>query len=283
MSSNDGLGMLGQGVDWWNEAVSEIGDLLFLTPENYMGGAFWSISNNIYIALQAVAIPLVAMFFLWGFLNTIQNTDEIRRPEFIVKPLVRLIIAQALVVSGINIILWIWSIGLQVLSSINSGLGGSGLTAAGNAFKVSIPESIVEEYKKINGMFSFIGNIGTHLIVFVVSFILLACSWLIKLTVYSRFMRMYIYICLAPIAMAGFASKDTDFMTKTFFRNFMNLALQNAGIYLAIVIYSAFIGNIQVAEGTSIMGYSLNLGFQCVILVVLIQSMDALINKITGL
>ncbi len=75
---------------------------------------------------------------------------------------------------------------------------------------------------------------------------------LIQVTVYLRFLELYIYCAMAPIPTSAMPSQEFSTMTKNFFKNFAASGLQASFIALMLVIYPALFLRIVNEFGTGI-------------------------------
>ena len=68
-----------------------------------------------------------------------------------------------------------------------------------------------------------------------ISLIITVLAFLMILTVYGRFFRLYLYAALSPVALASFAGEGTSQMGRAFLKSYMGVCLQGAVIVLASV------------------------------------------------
>lgn len=269
-------------IKFWNDVIGYVNNLLTTTPEEYMNGAFWGLVESIYSALQIVAIPIMVIMFIYGIISSVDRIEEIRRPEFILKVSIRLVLAHALVVYGLTIISWLFGTGVTILSVIQK---ASGAVLDSQGMKMSVPEEIhkIVDQKWLIDPRKYLDNI----ILFLAGLVVLFSGGFLIFAVIGRFFRIFMLICLSPISFAGMASRETQFMTGSFFKSILNLILQNSGIFLAIVIFSVFITNTDATMlfGTevSLVSYSAQVAFQGLTMVGVIKGIDGLISKATGL
>ena len=58
---------LEQALSTWNSKLSEIWELLSLSPEEFKGGGIWQIVVGINEAMQAVGLGLLILFFVINY------------------------------------------------------------------------------------------------------------------------------------------------------------------------------------------------------------------------
>ncbi|WP_430617407.1 hypothetical protein IGI86_002670 [Enterococcus sp. AZ188] len=78
------------------------------------------------------------------------------------------------------------------------------------------------------------------LLVFCIMFLAaLVIRVLVQVTIYIRFLELYIFCAMAPIPMGALPSNEFSAMSKGFFKNFAATGLQTCFIALVLVIYPA--------------------------------------------
>ena len=66
MSDNWVVQHLVNTLDTWNEKLTEVWQLLAMSPEDFKGGGIWRVILNINGSLQAIGLALLVLFFLSG-------------------------------------------------------------------------------------------------------------------------------------------------------------------------------------------------------------------------
>ena len=65
-------------------------------------------------------------------------------------------------------------------------------------------------------------------------------SFVMILSVYGRFFKMYMYTALAPVPLSAFAGEPTQNIGKSFLKSYASVCLEGAIIVLACIIFSVF-------------------------------------------
>ena len=68
-------------------------------------------------------------------------------------------------------------------------------------------------------------------------------SFIIILTVYGRFFRLYMYTAIAPIPLSTFAGQPTQSIGISFLKSYAAVCLEGAIIVLGCIIFSVFTAN----------------------------------------
>jgi len=66
-------------------------------------------------------------------------------------------------------------------------------------------------------------------------------SFVMILSVYGRFFKMYMYAALAPIPLSSFAGEPSQNVGKSFLKSYAAVCLEGAVIVLACIIFSVFV------------------------------------------
>ena len=118
------------------------------------------------------------------------------------------------------------------------------------------------------------------LLVWVLSFIMI-------LTVYGRFFKLYMYVAIAPVPLSSFAGEETSQVGKSFIKSFIAVCLEGAIIVLACIIYSKFATtmpsvNASASAISQVWSYIGEILFNMLVLVGTIKLSDQVVNKMMG-
>ena len=113
-------------------------------------------------------------------------------------------------------------------------------------------------------------------------------SFILILTVYGRFFKLYMYTAIAPIPLASFAGETTQNIGKSFLKSYIAVCLEGAIIVLACIIFSAFATSPPVidtgAEAVNMVWkYVGELIFNMLVLVGTIRLSDRIVREMMGL
>ncbi len=226
----------------WNEKQAEIWELISLTPQEFKGGHIWSLALTINDALQAIGYGLLVLFFAISICKSTINFRDFRRPEQGLRFFIRFVLAKTAVTYGIELMNTVFNICGGIVSSIASKMGN--MTSA-----VSLPEELETAINEVG----FLASIPLWLITIIGCLVIIVLSFVMILTVYSRFFKLYMYTSFAPIPLSSFAGETTSFMGKAFIKSYAGVCLEGAVIVLACIIFSAFVsdGDITLASPDS--------------------------------
>jgi len=263
----------------WNQKFGELWSLLTQSPENFKGGAIWAVMVNIHGTVKAVGLALLVLFFVVGVMKSMGSFAELKRPEVAVKVFIRFAIAKAAVTYGLELMMALLSIVQGLISTIMSASGiGNGTPPA------VLPVEIVEA---INGV-TFFESIPLWAVTLLGGLFIMVLSFVMIMSVYGRFFRIYLYTALAPVPLSTFAGEPSQSIGKSFIKSYCAVCLEGAVIVLACVIFSVFAStppavNPDFAAVTQVWSYVGELIFNMLILVGAVKMADRVVREMMGL
>lgn len=278
MSDNWVVQNLQRALETWNEKFAEIWTLLTQSPENFKGGAIWNVIVNIHGALQAIGYALLVLFFVVGVVKTCGSFAEVKKPEHALKLFFRFAIAKIVITHGLELLLKLVAIAQGVISNIMS---VSGIAADSSTL---LPQSIIDAIEDCG----FWESIPLWAVTLIGGLFITILSFIMIMSVYGRFFKIYMYAAIAPIPMATFAGEPTQNVGKTFIKSFCAVLLEGAIIVLACVIFSVFASSPPVVDGsasavTQVWTYVGELIFNMLVLTGSVKMADKIVREMMGL
>jgi hypothetical protein len=113
-------------------------------------------------------------------------------------------------------------------------------------------------------------------------------SFIMIMSVYGRFFKLYMYTAIAPIPLSTFAGEPTQNVGKSFLKSYCAVCLEGAVIVLACIIFSLFVSSPPVvasdaAPVTMVWAYIGELVFNMLVLVGTVKMSDRIIREMMGL
>lgn len=233
MSDNWVVQALQSAFEIWNDKLTEIWSLITTTPQEFRGGDIWNAIVGINEGLKAVGYGLLVLFFAMGIFQSAASFRDLQRPEYALRHFIRFIAAKVAVSSAMEIMTVVFSICGGIVQSVMSGMGG--MVAAG----VTVPQEMVDAIENVG----FLASIPLWLVAMLGNLFITVMSFILIMTVYGRFFRLYIFTALAPIPLATFAGEGTSFAGKQFIKSYIGVCMEGAVIVLACLIFSAFMSS----------------------------------------
>ena len=229
---------------------------------------------NIHGFLEAIGLALLVLFFVAGVVKTCGSFTELKKPEHAIKIFVRFAIAKGVVTYGLELMLALFIIAQGIINTImkSSGVGG--------ASKTTLPKTIIKAVEECG----FFESIPLWAITLIGSLFITIMSFIIILTVYGRFFKLYIYTAIAPVPLATFAGEPTQSIGISFLKSYAAVCLEGAIIVLACIIFSAFaasppVVNEDAAAATMVWSYVSELAFNMLVLVGAIKMSDRVVKE----
>ncbi len=262
----------------WNEKLAEIFQLLTQSPETFKGGGIWSVILDIHDAVQAIGLGLLVLFFVVGVMKSLGSFAELKRPEVAVKVFVRFACAKAAVTYGLQLMLALFSIVQGLVSRIMSAAGFAG------AQNTILPEGIKTAIENVG----FFESIPLWAVTLLGGLFITVLSFIMIMSVYGRFFKLYMYTAIAPVPLASFAGEPTQSMGKSFLKSYAAVCLEGAIVVLACIIFSLFASTPPVVDPsaaavTQVWSYVGELIFNMLVLVGAVKMADRLVREMLGL
>lgn len=278
MSDNWVVQNLQNALDTWNSKLGEIWQLVTQTPETFKGGSIWNVILNIHGAVQAIGLALLVLFFVVGVMKTCGSITEVKKPEHALKLFIRFSIAKIVVTYGLDLMLSLFKIVQGVISTIiqASGLGG--------ATSTTLPQEIITAVEKCG----FFESIPLWAVTLIGGLFITVLSFIMIMTVYGRFFKLYLYTAIAPIPLSTFAGEPTQSVGKSFIKSYCAVCLEGAIIVLSCIIFSLFASSPPVVDAnaaavTQVWKYIGELIFNMLVLVGTIKLSDRVVREMMGL
>ena len=278
MSDNWIVRNIENALEMWSEKLAEIWQLLTQSPETFKGGSIWTVMQSVHGALQAIGYALLVLFFVVGVVKTCGSFAEVKKPEHAVKLFVRFAIAKGVVTHGMELMLALLSIVQGIISSIMNAAG------FGTPQAVTMPQTMVGIIEDMG----FFESIPVWAVTLIGSLIVWVLSFIMILSVYGRFFKLYMYTAISPIPLASFAGEPSQNMGKSFLKSYAAVLLEGAIIVLGCIIFSVFASsppaiNTSEPAATVVWTYLGELIFNMLVLVGTVKMSDKVVREMLGL
>ena len=278
MSDNWVVQNLQNALDTWNSKLAEIWSLVTITPETFKGGAIWNVIKSIYNSMQGIGLGLLVLFFLVGMIKTCGSFDEVKRPEQVFKLFIRFVLAKIVVTYGMTLMLDVFKITQGITAKI---ISTANITFSS---KSTLPNSIITAIESCG----FFESIPLWAVTLIGGLVVTVLSFIMIMTVYGRFFKLYLYTALAPIPLSSFAGEPTSNIGKSFLKSYTAVCLEGAIIVLSCIIFSLFASSPPVVDSsaaavTQVWKYIGELIFNMLVLVGTIKISDRIVREIMRL
>ena len=269
---------LQNALNTWNEKLAEVWKLLIQSPKTFKGGSIWHVILNIHGGLQAIGLALLVLFFVVGVVKTCGSFTEVKKPEHALKLFVRFAIAKGVVTYGLELMLALFDIAQGVVSKIMK------MAGLGKVGKTILPKEMIKAIEDCG----FFESIPLWAVTLIGSLFITVLSFIIIMSVYGRFFKLYMYTAIAPIPLSTFAGEPTQQIGKSFLKSYAAVCLEGAIIVLACVIFSVFAAsppavNADAAPAAMVWSYVGELVFNMLVLVGAVKMADRIVREMMGL
>lgn len=278
MSDNWVVQNLQNALDTWNSKLAEIWQILTQSPENFKGGGIWQVIVQIHGALQAIGYALLVLFFVVGVVKTCGSFTEVKRPEYALKIFIRFAIAKGVVTYGLELMMALFNIIQGVISTIMQTAG------FGSTEDAVLPDEIIEAVEDCG----FFESIPLWAVTLIGGLFITVLSFIMIMSVYGRFFRLYLYTAIAPIPLSSFAGEPSQNIGRSFLKSYAAVCLEGAIVVLACIIFSLFASSPPVVDPdaaavTMVWSYIGELIFNMLVLVGAVKMSDRVVREMMGL
>lgn len=252
----------------WNTIMLFVYGAMTTTPEGFSADAWNYVSGTVYPWSLGIATVLLNLFFMIGFFKQTSNIKENMTTEILISLLVKVVMANVLMVNGLDII--------QSFFTLASGL---------SAQVFFQPPSYTSDGVAVMDMLFFQSIYGAiYMIVAVVT------AGMIFLAVYGRYLKLYVSFCVGPIAVStlagGMGVENTayawirSFLAYTFEIVIIAIELSIAGKIIGGINWGMFDGINAIFNGASKSAQAM---FTMIILAGTVKGTDSLMHRMLAL
>ena len=158
------------------------------------------------VMVQAIGLALLVLFFVVGVMRTCGNFAEVKRPEQALKLFIRFAIAKGAVTYGLELMMALFKIVQGMISTIMNAAG------FGSAQQTVLPQEIVTAVEDCG----FFESIPLWAVTLIGGLFITVLSFIMIMSVYGRFFKLYIYTAIAPVPLSAFAGEPSQSVGKSF-------------------------------------------------------------------
>ena len=154
----------------------------------------------------------------------------------------------------------------------------------GSVQDMVLPQEIVTAVEECG----FFESIPLWAVTLIGSLFITVLSFIMIMSVYGRFFRLYLYTAIAPIPLSTFAGEPSQNVGKSFLKSYAAVCLEGAIIVLACIIFSVFaasppVVNPDAAAVTMVWSYVAELIFNMLVLTGAVKMADRVVREMMGL
>ncbi|MCI8835259.1 MAG: hypothetical protein HFH24_07785 [Ruminococcus sp.] len=212
-----------KAAEWiWNWVMGLCTGIITTSPQNFSADTWSFVADTLYPWSLAIGAACLNLFFIMGFLKAVSNFKENITLELCIESMVRLVAVNVLLHVGLPLI--------QTLFTMASQL-------AGQVFTIQAPEFFTGEQDTGSALFWWLFGFAYFVAAMV-------CAFLIFLTLYGRYIKLYLLTVLFPIAMPTLAGgRGLDESAKAWAKTFLSNVFEIVVIALTMAVASRIIGD----------------------------------------
>ena len=227
---------------------------------------------------MAIGFALLVLFFVICVMKTCGSFAEVKKPEHALKIFIRFVLAKAVVTYGLELMMAVFNIVQGVVSTIMKAAGFGGAT------QTVLPQEMVSAIEDVG----FFDSIPLWAVTLIGGLFITVLSFVMIMSVYGRFFRLYLYTAIAPIHLSSFAGEPTQNVGKSFLKSYTAVCLEGAIVVLACIIFSLFatsppVVDTSAAAITQVWSYIGEIAFNMLVLVGAVKMSDRVVREMMGI
>lgn len=221
------------GVAIWNGMLGLIGMVSVNTPETFSEGTWTYTTDTLYPWALSIGAMMLNVFYLIGIIRQTTNLKQNFTLEIFVECCIKVVFANVLMLSGMEI--------MKAFFSMSSGICSSLL--------LETPTIAAQEDTDI-------GSVLFYMIFgFLFLIVCMVCSVMVFLVVYGRFMQLYLLVVSAPIAWGTIPGGPGISQTASaWFRTFLEKTFEVVMIMIALLLAGKMCSSIDFGSISGIGG-----------------------------
>lgn len=147
-----------------------------------------------------------------------------------------------------------------------------------------LPPEIVQAVEECK----FLDSIPLWAVTLIGSLFITVLSFIMIMSVYGRFFKLYLYTAIAPVPLASFAGEPSQSIGRSFLKGYAAVCLEGAVIVLACVIFSVFaasppVVDVKASPVTMVWCYIGEMVFNMLVLAGAVKMADRVVREMMGL
>ena len=211
-------------------------------------------------------------------MKTCGSFAEVKKPEHALKLFIRFALAKGVVTYGLELMMALFNIVQGVISTIMNAAG------FGTAAQTVLPQEIVTAVENCG----FFESIPLWAVTLIGGLFITVLSFIMIMSVYGRFFKLYLYTAIAPVPLSTFAGEPSQSVGKSFIKSYAAVCLEGAIIVLDCIIFSLFAAtppavDPNAAAVSMVWSYIGELVFNMLVLVGAVKMADRVVREMMGL
>lgn len=222
------MSFIEQAFENWQGSLVLAYDTVFSDPKDWNPDV-WNMVKELNAVMVIIGASMLGIFFFIGIYHQYTDVRQLKQIEFWVGPLLRLAVANTVMVMSLDLMVQIYVFCQSLMARVAH--------VSPASYNMNVPRAVIGALEDVSWWQSpLLGIVGI-----VVLFMCLVLSVMLLVTVWGRFLRLYLYTAIAPVFLAFGAGSATQSAAVTFLKSWFSVCMQGVVIVLALVIYTKLI------------------------------------------
>lgn len=212
----------------WNWCMDLCTGLMTQTPESFSNDTWVYVTETLYPWALGIGVSCVNLFFIIGFCKSFMNIKENITLELCIECMIRLVAVNMLLQVGVPVIRTFFNMAARL---------------AGQVMALNEPPLFTGDVDYGSRLFWFLFGFGYFIVA-------LVCALLILLTLYGRYIKLYLLIIFYPIAVPTvIGGRGIEASAYAWVKSFLSNVFEIVVIALSMAIAGWIIHGISIPEG----------------------------------
>ena len=249
----------------WNIVMTVCTGIMTTTPQGFSVDTWEYVQTELYPWALAIGVMSMDLFIMIGFFRAVGNFKENMTVELMIEALIKVVILNVLLVKGLDVIKKIFKMASAM---------------AGTAVMIEPPSFFTGDVDIGSIMFFWIYGLFYFLVAIV-------CAFLILITMYSRYIKLYILIVTFPLAMPTITGgRGVEGTAYAWMKSFLSNTFEIVVIALAIAIAGRITAGVSIFTESNVIvntfdgfAQALNSMIYMILMAVSVKGAPTFLNK----
>lgn len=226
----------------WNGILQDIVAMLRQNPMEWASGDGWTTAGAIHSALMGAAAGLMVLFWALSFFRYVDDVHKVDGRE-IALWIVKFVLIYALIHASMGILQAILGLAMEANNIIFETANVSAAHVSGADTVFAEVDQLWEGANVLEQIGMFFEMIPLTLLCWIMGLIVIICGIIMTVSVYMRFIKLYIYTAVAPLPLSTLTGRQTADVGKHFLKAYAAVCLEVCVMAIAIALFNALIAD----------------------------------------
>lgn len=249
----------------WNVVMSLCTGMMTTTPQGFSTEAWEYVQTELYPWALSIGVMSMNLFVMMGFFKAVGNFKENMTLELMIEALIKVVILNVLLVSGLRVMGKIF----QMASAM-----------AGTAVMIESPSFFTGDVDMGSRIFFWMFG-------FLYFLVAIVCAFLILLTLYGRYIKLYLLVVTFPLAMPTLTGgRGIEGTAYAWIKSFLSNTFEIVIIALVIAIAGRIMSGVSIFTSENVIlkdfdgfAQALNSTLYMILMTVAVKGASTFLNK----